>query len=140
MTAALLRYWVRPPFFNPQTQTERDSESKADPETISGFDNWNDIPLGVIHFLERVGPGMEQELTKSDASQVSPQGVVYVLCIKTAQHFGSNPHTHFQRLPPGLLCFGLDFRLDVVDDTQVYSSDDFPPCSSRIGVHRVRAY
>lgn len=80
VTAVLIRDWVRPPFFIPQTQTERDSESKADPETLSGFDNWNDIPLDVTHFLERVGPGMEHELTKSDASQVSRQGVVYALC------------------------------------------------------------
>ncbi|CAN0327427.1 unnamed protein product [Pylaiella littoralis] len=52
-----------------ETQTDRDSESKTDPETVLGFDGWKDIPHGVARFLERVGPDMEHELTKSDASQ-----------------------------------------------------------------------
>lgn len=68
----LLRDWARLSF-NSQTQTERDSESKTDPETFSGFDDWNDVPLSVAQFLERVGPDMEHELAKSDASQVIRQ-------------------------------------------------------------------
>ncbi|CAM9321536.1 unnamed protein product [Ectocarpus sp. 12 AP-2014] len=52
-----------------ETQTEQDSERKLDPETISGFDDWSDIPPGVARFLKRVGGEMEDELAKSDASQ-----------------------------------------------------------------------
>ncbi|CAM9265121.1 unnamed protein product, partial [Ectocarpus sp. 12 AP-2014] len=51
-----------------ETQTEQDSERKLDPETISGFDDWSDMPPGVARFLERVGGEMEDELAKSDAS------------------------------------------------------------------------
>lgn len=58
-------------FYTTQTQTERDSESKADHDTIAGFDDWNDMPPGVARFLERVGAEMEMELIKSDTSQVT---------------------------------------------------------------------
>lgn len=53
-----------------QTQTEHDSQSKADPDTLSGFDKWDDMPTGVALFLRRAGASMLEELKKSDASQV----------------------------------------------------------------------
>lgn len=53
-----------------QTQTDRASESKTDPDVIAGFDDWNDMPIGVARFLERVGADMEIELGNSDESQV----------------------------------------------------------------------
>lgn len=58
--------------FNTHTQTQTDgaSESKTDPEVLAGFDDWNDMPVGVARFLERVGADMEIELDNSDDSQV----------------------------------------------------------------------
>lgn len=53
-----------------QTQTDGASESKTDPEVLAGFDDWNDMPIGVARFLERVGADMEIELDNSDDSQV----------------------------------------------------------------------
>ena len=53
-----------------QTQTEQDSRSRANPDSILGFDNWHDIPPDVAQFLSYAGATMEAELEKSDASQV----------------------------------------------------------------------
>lgn len=53
-----------------QTQTEQDSRSRANPDSILGFDDWHDMPPDVAHFLSYAGATMEAELEKSDASQV----------------------------------------------------------------------
>lgn len=42
----------------------------ADPKTLTGFDNWDDMSLDVAEFIAKVGAAMEEELKKSDASQV----------------------------------------------------------------------
>lgn len=53
-----------------QTQTDQDSRSRANPDTILGFDDWHDMPPDVAQFLAFAGATMEAELEKSDASQV----------------------------------------------------------------------
>lgn len=54
-----------------QTQTERDGQGRADPEALSGFDNWNNIPPDIERFIIETGTMMVEELDKSDASQVT---------------------------------------------------------------------
>eukprot|EP00904_Undaria_pinnatifida_P001983 jgi/Undpi1/11786/HiC_scaffold_4.g01485.m1 len=52
-----------------ETQTDQDSRSRANPDTILGFDDWHDMPPDVAQFLAFAGATMEAELEKSDASQ-----------------------------------------------------------------------
>lgn len=42
----------------------------TDPRTLAGFDNWDDMSPDVAEFIAKAGAAMEEELNKSDASQV----------------------------------------------------------------------
>ena len=54
----------------PQTQTDQDSKRMENPKVLAGFDNWDDIPPDIARFIAKSGAAMEDELNRSDASQV----------------------------------------------------------------------